>query len=357
VLDAGEACDDGNTAPYDGCSSTCEHECLSQNLICELESVVLVGDTPTVARARITNNNARECTPFVLVGVGFEPPDIVVTDPLTALSMPVAPNGGQWQFDITVQMQPSSDAKGLKTLWLLNDGYGTFCYEESELWIIPESETSEEFTILNSEPFDHFRGRLFTPGSADFGTRTIREQLRTVADSCHNRDNSSSPYAPASVDPDDVGQWTVHDLGQTVFDNTYGLDKLGWKIDALNWHRGDLSRYSCQQIEWVLTGQYVPPPPMTTECGAEFEQRLAINTGQVNQGRTQYQQQAVVETIQPTSVVNQRHTLALTSGFLGPVQFDGDGDVWPDSCDNCPFDPNPGQEDSDGDGLGDVCDP
>ncbi len=36
---------------------------------------------------------------------------------------------------------------------------------------------------------------------------------------------------------------------------------------------------------------------------------------------------------------------------------DADGDLWPDGCDNCPANPNPLQEDSDGNGVGDVCEP
>jgi hypothetical protein len=39
-----------------------------------------------------------------------------------------------------------------------------------------------------------------------------------------------------------------------------------------------------------------------------------------------------------------------------PAASDQDGDTIPDASDNCPFDFNPGQTDTDGDGLGDACD-
>jgi uncharacterized repeat protein (TIGR01451 family) len=44
-------------------------------------------------------------------------------------------------------------------------------------------------------------------------------------------------------------------------------------------------------------------------------------------------------------------------GFQNPTQSDFDGDAHGDVCDNCSQVPNVGQGDQDGDGIGDVCDP
>jgi len=45
------------------------------------------------------------------------------------------------------------------------------------------------------------------------------------------------------------------------------------------------------------------------------------------------------------------------AGSAGKCKIlDSDGDGVGDVCDNCPIEPNPGQEDGDGDGFGDVCD-
>ena len=52
-----------------------------------------------------------------------------------------------------------------------------------------------------------------------------------------------------------------------------------------------------------------------------------------------------------------------TNGMTGVInilnggQIDSDGDGWFDDVDNCPKIANPGQEDCNGDGVGDVCDP
>jgi len=48
--------------------------------------------------------------------------------------------------------------------------------------------------------------------------------------------------------------------------------------------------------------------------------------------------------------------LAVFAWTFEALAFDQDNDGWDDSEDNCIEDPNAGQEDSDGDGYGNICD-
>jgi hypothetical protein len=58
------------------------------------------------------------------------------------------------------------------------------------------------------------------------------------------------------------------------------------------------------------------------------------------------------------SVIAQQEGIRVVAEIRGsPNLGDSDGDGVPDASDNCPDVPNAGQTDTDGDGLGDACDP
>jgi hypothetical protein len=57
------------------------------------------------------------------------------------------------------------------------------------------------------------------------------------------------------------------------------------------------------------------------------------------------------------AIWNDGRTAPVSEAYFEVVrQLDSDGDGIPDTADNCPLVPNPGQADADGDGVGDACD-
>ena len=51
-----------------------------------------------------------------------------------------------------------------------------------------------------------------------------------------------------------------------------------------------------------------------------------------------------------------RRERSSTLGYRGACDPDDDNDGTPDAADNSPLTPNPGQDDNEHDGVGDVCD-
>jgi hypothetical protein len=137
-----------------------------------------------------------------------------------------------------------------------------------------------------------------------------------------------------------------------------------------------LARGSNYLVPWVLSPYfltYPPETPGTEQVNVAYHERILGTTHAT--GSNIYMATLVFHVLQDFSIADL--TLEFTSSNLiqagsvtvpassvslsvpillqGFFDFDFDGDGVSDSLDNCPFDANPGQEDTDGNGRGDVC--
>lgn len=121
---------------------------------------------------------------------------------------------------------------------------------------------------------------------------------------------------------------------------------IGYSFDRFAWTHGpgDGTAAGEWYYGWWFSGGDLANWDLATLCCTPIGV-CCPDAGGCMEGMTEADCDAVPGTFHPGNVVN-----AATCADVG------DGDGVADLCDNCPNDANPGQEDLDGDGLGDVCD-
>jgi hypothetical protein len=113
---------------------------------------------------------------------------------------------------------------------------------------------------------------------------------------------------------------------------------------------------------WTIGRAFAGTPGATTfpQFSSSVGGTLAVGASRFSLVAPTYVGTSVYGQIAPRGFRPWRLQISFTDG-LGVPQFivdafDSDGDGVVSGSDNCPDDPNPGQADADGDGVGDVCD-